>query len=136
MSDDLTTWRRLGTAPALDIDPRWQARRSRRTSRQRDLRDPQVLRDPGGDGWHMLVTARRGAHRNDDGVVGHAGEPGPGDVEVRPPLSESGTGFGQTRGAPGVRQVDGQWVLVFMLTPPDRQAPRPLRGVLHVVGAG
>ena len=36
-------------------------------------RDPFVFRDPDGDGWHMLVTARcKGAERYDDGVLAHA----------------------------------------------------------------
>lgn len=120
VSDDLTTWRRLGTAPVLDIDPRWYKTQPADVAASETWRDPQVLRDPGGDGWHMLVTARGvGADRNDDGVVGHAVSRDLATWEVRPPLSESGTGFGQLE-VLQVRQVDGQWVLVFTCHPDEQ----------------
>jgi hypothetical protein len=36
-------------------------------------RDPFAYADPGGDGWHMLVTARApGGPRLRDGVLAHA----------------------------------------------------------------
>lgn len=57
-------------------------------------RDPWVFRDPDGQGWHMLVTARgKGATSTSGGVVGHARS---GDLEswsVQPPLGRASARF-------------------------------------------
>ncbi len=120
VSDDLTTWRRVGDAPLLGIDPRWYKTHPQDVAASETWRDPQVLRDPDGDGWHMLVTARAvGADRNDDGVVGHARSRDLATWEVGAPLSEPGSGFGQLE-VVQVRQVDGQWVLVFTCHPDEQ----------------
>ena len=59
-------------------------------------RDPLVVPDPGGDGWHMLLCARAvGAGRNDDGVVAHAWSSDLRTWEARPPRCAAGAGFGQ-----------------------------------------
>ena len=61
------TGRLLDRRPALVPD----ARRGPHASET--WRDPFVFRDPDGDGWHMLVTARAAdAPRYDDGVLAHA----------------------------------------------------------------
>ena len=60
-----------------------------------------------------------GADRNDDGVVGHARSRDLATWEVGAPLSEPGTGFGQLE-VLQVRQVDGQWVLVFTCHPDEQ----------------
>lgn len=58
-------------------------------------RDPWVVADPGGDGWHMLITARaRDGEVYSRGVVGHAWSSDLDHWEVRPPLSGPGK-FGQ-----------------------------------------
>ena len=122
VSDDLTTWRRVGTAPHVDIDPRWYKTLTGDDTASETWRDPLVLRDPDGDGWHVVVCARAvGADPNDDGVLGHAHSADLATWAVGPPLSDPGAGFGQLEVAQ-VRQVDGQWVLVFTCHP-DEQTP-------------
>jgi beta-fructofuranosidase len=75
VSDDLFTWTRSGDGPLLEVDRRWYD--------PVDWRDPFVLRDPGGDGWHMLITARVGGR----GVIGHARSPDLVTWEALAPLS-------------------------------------------------
>ena len=59
-------------------------------------RDPLVLADPAGAGWHMLVTARDvAAGRNDDGVIAHATSPDLATWTLGPALCAPGAGFGQ-----------------------------------------
>ncbi|MDX6723181.1 MAG: beta-fructofuranosidase, partial [Solirubrobacteraceae bacterium] len=121
-SDDLMTWRRVGDRPLVEPDPRWY-----RTLDGTDpahpasetWRDPFVFRDPGGDGWHMLITARdAGAPRLRDGVVAHARSDDMRTWELAPPLSEP-AGFGQIE-VPQVRVIDGRPVLVFTCHPEEQ----------------
>jgi beta-fructofuranosidase len=122
VSDDLMSWTRVGHAPLLAIDPRWYKTHPADVTASETWRDPFLVRDPDGDGWHMLVTARAvGGARNDDGVIGHARSRDLVAWEVCPPLSDPGSGFGQLE-VPQVRQVDGRWVLVFTCHP-DEQTP-------------
>jgi beta-fructofuranosidase len=125
-SEDLTTWRRVLDRPVLEVDSRWYKSLDEDPTASETWRDPLVLRDPDGDGWHMLVTARGlGAGRNDDGVVAHARSADMRRWEVRPPLSEVGTGFGQLE-VLQVREIDGRTVLVFTCHPQE-QTPERLR---------
>ena len=57
-SDDLFTWRRIGDAPLVAPDPRWYATLEQHPEASATWRDPFVFKDPAGDGWHMLITAR------------------------------------------------------------------------------
>jgi len=87
-SDDLVTWRKIGTSPLLVADPRWYQTLPEDVTASETWRDPQVFRDPDGDGWHMLVTARaREGDLRHRGVVGHAWSADLDAWEVRPPLS-------------------------------------------------
>ena len=116
-SDDLITWRKLGDSPLLTADPRWYKTLPGDISVSETWRDPQVFRDPRGDGWHMLITARSLTHGpNDDGVLAHARSHDLRHWEVGPPVCASGCGFGQLEVAQ-VRQIDGRWVLVFTCHP-------------------
>jgi beta-fructofuranosidase len=120
VSDDLVSWRRTGPGPLLSADPRWYATHPDGSSET--WRDPFVLRDPAGDGWHMLITARkRGAPRLDDGVIGHARSADLVHWEVQPPLCEP-DGFGHLE-VMQVRTVDGRPTLVFTCGT-DEQAER------------
>lgn len=121
-SDDLFTWRRIGDAPVVAPDPRWYASLEQHPEASATWRDPFVFKDPTGDGWHMLITARaRGAPRFRDGVLGHAWS---GDMrawEPRPPISEPGAGFGELE-VSQVRIVDGRPLLVFTCHPDQQSA--------------
>ena len=119
VSDDLTTWRRVGDRPVLDVDTRWYKSLDEDPTASETWRDPLVFRDPGGDGWHMLVCARAGgAAPNDDGVLAHARSRDLVAWECGPPLCAPGAGFGQLEVAQ-VQQVDGQWILVFTCHPQE-----------------
>ena len=96
VSDDLHHWRRTSHQPVLPVDPRWyktldlappETAGPDLEGSSETWRDPLVLADPAGDGWHLLLTARAiGADRNDDGVVAarsHDRSPGGRTSSVR-----------------------------------------------------
>lgn len=120
-SSDLFTWTKRGLV--AEADPRWYE--------QLDggwhdwaFRDPWVLPDPDGDGWHMLITARGNTGPVDQrGVVGHAWSPDLWHWEVRPPLSEVGQGFGQLEVMYDL-ELDGQTFLLFSCLGGDLSDPR------------
>jgi beta-fructofuranosidase len=123
-SDDLVAWRKVGTSPLLVADPRGYPTLPEDVPASEPWRDPQVFRDPDGDGWHMLVTARSLTHgRNDDGVLAHARSHDLRHWELGPPVCESGFGFGQLEVAQ-VKQIEGRWVLVFTCHPQEMTAER------------
>ena len=106
-STDLRTWVKHPRNPLIELDPRWYER-----VEYDAWRDPWITRDPGGDGYHALITARANhgpaAAR---GVIGHAWSADLVEWEVRPPLSEPGH-FGHLE-VPQVEVVDGVPVLLF-----------------------
>ena len=136
VSEDLHHWTRVSHEPSLRVDGTWYKNLANTPAPTQgpDLegssetwRDPLVLPDPGGEGWHMLLTARGvGAGRNDDGVVGHATSADLEHWTLGPPLSQTGTGFGQLE-VLQVKQVDGRWVLVFTCHPQEMTPERIAR---------
>jgi beta-fructofuranosidase len=136
-STDLHTWTARSSAPLVAPDGRWyktladypdvQTTGPAVDTVSETWRDPFAVRDPEGNGWHLLVTARAvGAARNDDGVVGHLHSPDLETWTVLPPLSSPGTGFGQLE-VLQTRQVDGRWVLVFTCHPQEMTPERVAR---------
>ncbi|GAB2769063.1 glycosyl hydrolase [Terrabacter sp. 28] len=133
VSDDLVHWTRASSEPALRIDPRHYKTLASHPGPTEgpDLegssetwRDPLVLRDPEGDGWHLLITARaRDAAKNDDGVVAHAWSSDLDSWEVRGPLCEPGAGFGQLEVLRSL-VIDGRPVLVFTCHPEEMTPAR------------
>ena len=118
-SGDLHNWRRVTDRPVVEADPRWYKTLDEDISASETWRDPFVFRDPDGDGWRMLITARAvGAARNDDGVLAEARSDDLRTWEVGPPVCEPGAGFGQLEVAQ-VRVLDGQPVLVFTCHPQE-----------------
>lgn len=136
VSDDLHHWTRVSREPTLRVDGTWYKNLANTPAPTEgpDLegssetwRDPLVLPDPGGEGWHMLLTARAvGGGRNDDGVVGHASSTDLEHWTLGPPLSQAGTGFGQLE-VLQVKQVHGRWVLVFTCHPQEMTPERIAR---------
>lgn len=112
-SSDLVTWTKAGD-PVLEAAAPWYETLASGDWHDEAFRDPWVFADPGGDGWHMLVTARapEGPVRG-RGVVGHAWSPDLRSWELRPPLSmPSVDGFGQVE-VTQTAIVDGRPVLLF-----------------------
>ncbi|WP_380166849.1 levansucrase [Jannaschia sp. R86511] len=128
-SDDLTTWVREGTTALLEPDARWYETLDRTAWHDQAWRDPWVFRDPGGDGWHMLITARAATGPADDrGVIGHAWSPDLDTWQVRAPRSAPGAGFGHLE-VPQVEVVDGRPVLLFSCPGVHLSAARRAQGV-------
>ena len=120
-STDLATWTKHPANPVIELDPRWY-----------ELvgfdawRDPWVLRDPGGVGFHALITARaRSGELDARGVIGHAWSADLVAWEVLPPLSEPGE-FGHME-VPQVEVVDGTPVLLFSVGADRFSAARQAR---------
>jgi beta-fructofuranosidase len=123
---DLASWRRIGDRPLLPPDPRWYRTLDEDPGASETWRDPFVFRDPNGDGWHMLVTARaRGAPRLRDGVLAHARSADLVSWELLPPLTEP-AGFGQIE-VPQARVVDGRPLLVFTCHPEEQAGEQVAR---------
>ncbi|MBK8460289.1 MAG: glycoside hydrolase family 68 protein [Micropruina sp.] len=131
-SDDLHHWRRVIDHPVVEPDGRWYKTLEEDPTASETWRDPFVFRDPDGDGWRMLLSARQiGAARNDDGVIAQARSNDLINWEVGPPLCEPGQGFGQLE-VLQIRVIDGQPVLVFTCHPqemtPNESPMRTRRG--------
>jgi beta-fructofuranosidase len=125
-SDDLFTWRRVGDQPLVLPDRRWYRTLDEDALASETWRDPHVFRDAGGDGWHMLITARATrAPRLRDGVLAHARSADMLTWDLQPPLTEP-AGFGQIE-VPQVRTIDGQAVLIFTCHPVEQSAEQVAR---------
>ncbi|MCL5077346.1 MAG: glycoside hydrolase family 68 protein [Actinobacteria bacterium] len=112
-SSDLYDWEKRQDFHTLTADQRWYERLGESTWPNETWRDPWVFADPGGDGWHMLITARANKGVEDDrGVIGHARSADLMHWEVLPPLSEPGSGFGDLE-VTQLSVVDGRPVLLF-----------------------
>lgn len=112
-STDLITWTKQ-PGPALRAQGPWYETLASGAWHDEAFRDPWVFRDPHGEGWHMLVTARASdGPVLGRGVVGHAWSADLRSWELRPPLSvPSADGFGQLE-VMQVEVVDGRPVLLF-----------------------
>ncbi len=121
-SADLYRWHRHLASPVLECDARWYELLG--AGRDEAWRDPWVFPDPGGDGWHMLVTARssHGA-AGQRGVVGHARSADLVRWSAQPPLSRPGAGFWHLE-VQQVEVVDGRPVLIFSCMPAQLSAAR------------
>jgi beta-fructofuranosidase len=124
VSEDLTTWTRVSERPVVVPDPTLYKTLAEDPAASATWRDPFVFKDPDGDGWHMLITARKhGAPRLRDGVLGHARSHDLATWDLQPPLTEP-AGFGEFEVAQ-VRVIDGRPLLLFTCHP-DQQAPEQL----------
>ncbi|MBK8458998.1 MAG: hypothetical protein WAS07_11010 [Micropruina sp.] len=111
-SPDLYDWTKQ-PGPILRADPRWYEQLADGQWHDEAFRDPWVLPDPDGNGWHMLITARANHGPADDrGVIGHARSADLRNWELLPPLTQPGQGFGQLEVVqPAI--IDGHQVLMF-----------------------
>jgi beta-fructofuranosidase len=120
ISSDLVTWSRADTI--VEADPQWYETPGDDGAADQVWRDPWVLPDPDGNGWHMLVTARiPNGDPLERGVVGHATSPDLFTWRVGPPLSTP-AGFRWLE-VPQVAVVDGHPLLLFSCVSGD-VAPR------------
>jgi beta-fructofuranosidase len=137
VSTDLHHWERVGDGPVVEPDARWYKTLAdapppfetdaELAGRSETWRDPLAVADPGGNGWHLLITARSvEAGRNDDGVIAHAYGPDLDHLTLGEPLCRPGAGFGQLEVLQS-KQIDGRWVLVFTCHPDEMTAERIAR---------
>lgn len=116
VSVDLIHFERVGDGPCIELDERWYEPPASRDRFPSTWRDPWVFADPGGKGYHALITARRPDGPEDArAVVGHAVSAGLRHWEVRPPLP-SPAGFGELEVLQTIEDDDGAW-LAFSVAP-------------------
>lgn len=132
-STDLHTWTKRGPQAIVTSDGRWYEQLAV-SGRPEAWRDPWVVRDPDGDGWHMLITASAGGSAGtadpevgQQGVLGHARSADLSSWAVQPPLSAPGSGFGQLEVAQ-LAVVDSAPVLLFNCLEPELSAGRRASG--------
>jgi beta-fructofuranosidase len=112
VSGDLNHWEKC-PGPVTAADARWYETYGSSDWREEAWRDPWVFRDPSGDGWHMLVTARSNHGPTDDrGVIGHAISPDLEHWDVLQPVSAPLSGFAHLE-VPQVVQIESKWFLIF-----------------------
>jgi beta-fructofuranosidase len=138
-SADLITWHK-NPEPVLAADPRWYEKLDDAQWHDEAFRDPWVMADPAGAGWHMLITARTNSGPPDErGVVGHATSPDLHSWTLQPPLSDPGQGFGAME-VMQYESVDGQGLLLFSASITDvsqaRRAGGTTGGVWVAMAAG
>lgn len=126
-SPDLTTWTRIRSTPILGVDQRWYETLPDDPNASETWRDPFVFRDPSGDGWQMLISARgRGGAEHDNAVLAQAWSSDLRSWQVREPACAMGHGFGEIE-VPQVRFIDGHHLLVFTCHPDKQSTERVSR---------
>ncbi|MFJ9893496.1 glycosyl hydrolase family 32 [Streptomyces sp. NPDC091280] len=115
-SPDLHHWTK-NPQTLLEADPTWYETLADQTWHEQAWRDPWLVPDPAGNGWHMLITARArhvppGTDPRDRAVIGHAHSADLTTWTARPPLSAPGAGFAHLEVLQLVR-VDDREFLVF-----------------------
>jgi len=136
-SDDLVSWRKHPGNPVLEADARWYESLSSGRWPEQAWRDPWLVRDPGGDGYVALITARSCDEPPDGaGVVARASSRDLVEWTVGPPITEPGW-YGHME-VPQVSQIGRRWYLTFSVeaerhaaSHPDRLAGTAMRGVRY-----
>lgn len=122
-SEDLIHWERFGTEALVEADPRYYEKYDGSGAwNDEAFRDPWVIRDPEGNGWHMFITARSNTgDKFSRGVVGHAWSANLDRWEVRAPLSQPGP-FGQLEVLQPVELPEGPHMVFSCATTEYSQA--------------
>ncbi|MER5220905.1 mucin-1 [Streptomyces flaveus] len=136
---DGTGWRRHGTGPVVEADPRWY-----RTGEQMGWRDPFVVRDDEGDGWAMVVCASDASLPVEvSGCVALATSDDLEHWTVHPPLVSPGD-VNELECPVLERLDDGSWLLLGSIgstrgfeawTAPALRGPWTRRGPLGPTGS-
>lgn len=127
-SADLMHWQKSADNPILQADRRWYEKLEDGRWHDEAFRDPWVMPDPDGNGWHMLITARANHGPADDrGIVGHATSPDLRHWTLQPPLSQPGQGFGQIE-VMQYAEVAGRRLLLFSCLADDTSHARQATG--------
>jgi sucrose-6-phosphate hydrolase SacC (GH32 family) len=136
---DGTGWRRHGTGPVVEADPRWY-----RTGERMGWRDPFVVRDDESDGWAMVLCASDASLPVE--VSGCVALATSGDLEhwtIHPPLLSPGD-VDELECPVLERLDDGSWLLLGSIgrtgnfeawTAPRLRGPWTRHGQLGPTGA-
>ncbi len=123
-SEDLIRWNRHPDFEVLSADSAWYEKLGDSSWGNEAWRDPWVFKDPCGDCWHMLVTARSRVGQDDDrGVIGHLLSDDLVHWEATEPLSDPDSGFGVME-VMQVEEVEDQPVLLFSCLHPELSTSR------------
>jgi len=115
-STDLHNWERVGDGLCLDLTgpaaAYYEATHQVGFWPDRAMRDPFVMRDPDGDGWLMVFTARAPgiAEPNEGGSIGLATSPDLMTWTLQPPVFTGA--FGQLE-VPQIFAHEGRWYCLF-----------------------
>jgi beta-fructofuranosidase len=136
ISTDLFTWTKVSGNPLTQADPAWYEQLDYDLWHDQAWRDPWVFKYQ--DAWHMLITARSTTgDRWGRGVVGHAVSHNLSEWTVQPPLTPSGSGFGQME-VVQVVEIDGTHILLWCCGPgelsEEMRQKYPLGGMFSVIG--
>jgi sucrose-6-phosphate hydrolase SacC (GH32 family) len=136
---DGTGWRRHGTGPVVEADPRWY-----RTGERMGWRDPFVVRDDASDGWVMVVCASDASLPVEvSGCVALATSDDLEHWTVHPPLISPGD-VDELECPVLERLDDGSWLLLGSIgqtrgfeawTAPSLRGPWTRRGPLGPTGS-
>lgn len=136
---DGTGWRRHGTGPVVEADPRWYL-----TGERMGWRDPFVVRDDEFDGWVMVICATDASLPvGAGGCVGWATSPDLENWTVHPPLISPGD-VDELECPVLERLDDGSWLLLGSIgatrgfeawTAPALRGPWTRRGPLGPTGS-
>jgi beta-fructofuranosidase len=111
-SRDLMTWEKDPRNPLIQANGSCYERLGTSAWPEEAWRDPWVFADPGGDGFHALITARAAeGDLRSRGVIGLASSPDLVTWTLREPVTRPGE-FAQLE-VPQVEKVGDRWILVF-----------------------
>ncbi len=124
--------------PVVEPEPRWYKTLDGGPGPSETWRDPLVIRDPDGDGWHMLICARGGGRAQRRRRGRPRPQRRPADLGARPAADRARRRLRAARGGPGLGRRRGALAGVH-LSPPGADGRADRRrwwGVLHLVGRG
>ena len=145
-STDMHSWERVGSGLCLDMEgpnaAHYEAEMQVGFWPDRAMRDPFVMKDPGGDGYLMYFTARAPGieEANAGGAIGFATSPDLYEWTLQPPVFVGG--YGQLE-VPQPFEIDGRWYCLFCTADihwsEDRKTKAgvpPVTGNHYLVGDG
>lgn len=134
-SHDLEAWAKVPESPLVEADPIMYEKLDLDLWHEEAWRDPWVLPDPSGDGFHMFVTARASTGpASSRGVIGHATSDDLVTWIVGEPVAEP-RAFGNMEVSQQV-SIEGRHYLIFSVSgdmQPGVDVDEALTGIAYAV---